>query len=386
MPAAVYPFSPFLAHPSRRAVKLNFLSGISAPALLRLAAHYAEHLDWRYAHRLAFLLCMSLFTSVVGLLEALLFGRRITRQDLHPAPLVILGHPRTGTTHLHNLLSRDKRWAFATTWQVGFPSTFILLAPFRWLLTPLLDATRPMDAVALDWDLPAEDEIATCCLSGGESPYMALVFPRSRRWWPLFDVGQAPASQAAAWEAAFLFFCRKVTFAASGGGSPKPLLLKSPVHTARIATLRRLFPDARFVYAHRHPLAVFASAAHMAETYYNFTYLQAPASAQALQHFILQQGVLLHAEYVRQRACIPAGSLAEVSFEELDQAPARALAKLYATLGLGAYAGSPVAEAVERYSDTLRGFCKNDHRVLGAELEALVRQRWAAAFAEHAYK
>ncbi len=36
----------------------------------------------------------------------------------------------------------------------------------QWLLAPLLDATRPMDAMALSLDLPAEDEIATGGLSG----------------------------------------------------------------------------------------------------------------------------------------------------------------------------------------------------------------------------
>ena len=31
------------------------------------------------------------------------------------------------------------------------------------------------------------------------------------------------------------------------------LIIKSPVHTARIPILRRLFPRATFVYLHRHP-------------------------------------------------------------------------------------------------------------------------------------
>lgn len=49
----------------------------------------------------------------------------------------------------------------------GFPSSFIAMRPLRWLLGPMLDATRPMDNMALTWQLPAEDEIATCTLTGG---------------------------------------------------------------------------------------------------------------------------------------------------------------------------------------------------------------------------
>ena len=67
-------------------------------------------------------------------------------------------------------------------------------------------------------------------------------------------------------------------------------------------------------------------------------------------------------------------------------APARALARVYRELRLGDYNASPVAAAVESYAATLRGFRKNDHRALGAGLEALVRRRWAAAFAEHGYE
>ena len=48
----------------------------------------------------------------------------------------------------------------------GFPSSFVSMARAQWLLAPLLDATRPMDAMALSLDLPAEDEIATAGLSG----------------------------------------------------------------------------------------------------------------------------------------------------------------------------------------------------------------------------
>jgi hypothetical protein len=37
-------------------------------------------------------------------------------------------------------------------------------------------------------------------------------------------------------------------------GGTKPLLIKSPVHTARVRLLLKLFPKAKFIYIHRHPL------------------------------------------------------------------------------------------------------------------------------------
>ena len=37
-----------------------------------------------------------------------------------PPPLIVLGISRSGTTHLHNLLSKDDRFAFPTTYQAIF--------------------------------------------------------------------------------------------------------------------------------------------------------------------------------------------------------------------------------------------------------------------------
>ena len=52
-------------------------------------------------------------------LRRMLYGRKVAQQPLHPEPVFILGHPRTGTTHLHNLLAMDPRFAYANTFQVG---------------------------------------------------------------------------------------------------------------------------------------------------------------------------------------------------------------------------------------------------------------------------
>ncbi len=49
-------------------------------------------------------------------------------------------------------------------------------------------------------------------------------------------------------------------------GSEKRLVIKSPVHTARVALLLKLFPDAQFIYIHRNPYEVFQSCVNMAGT------------------------------------------------------------------------------------------------------------------------
>lgn len=72
----------------------------------------------------------------------------------------------------------------AGTFQVGFPSTFLSLERFKPALAPMLDPTRPMDNMALDFDLPQEDELATNVLSGKfASLHSLLAINQAELYW-----------------------------------------------------------------------------------------------------------------------------------------------------------------------------------------------------------
>lgn len=87
---------------------------------LRLLWEHGPSLDWAlYFPRILFLTGLATANSCLATVEAVLYGGCWEQQQLHPEPVFILGHPRTGTTHLHNLLSLDGRFAFATTFQAG---------------------------------------------------------------------------------------------------------------------------------------------------------------------------------------------------------------------------------------------------------------------------
>ena len=87
---------------------------------------------------------------------------------------------------------------------------------------------------------------------------------------PYFAFGaDCPPDERERWRRSFVLFLKKVTLK----NGYKPLIIKSPVHTARIPILLDIFPKARFVYAHRNPYQVFQSSANMANTYYPFCYL-----------------------------------------------------------------------------------------------------------------
>ena len=104
---------------------------------------------------------------------------------------------------------------------------------FAWMVPD----RRPMDNMRLSFQAPQEDEFAPCLMSL-RSPYLGVSFPRREDYYARYLTFRGvPPDEVDAWKSAFLLFLRKLTFKYQ-----KPLVLKSPPHTARIRMLLELFP------------------------------------------------------------------------------------------------------------------------------------------------
>ena len=371
--------------------KNNPMCGICLGAWLRLLLRRGREVQWAsYWPRLLFVTVMAALNSALALVERALHGRRI-RDALaedwmaEHRPVFVLGHPRTGTTLLHGLLALDERqFRYCNTFCAGFPSCFLWFeAVGKALLRGVIDETRPMDNMRLDFELPQEDELATNVLSGGVSPYMPLWFMRSfRDFEPLFSFEEAAPADTAAWTSAFRLLLTKLRLRRGGGGGR--LLLKSPVHTARARLLLRLFPRAQFVYVHRNPFEVFQSACHMARTTYIYTYLATP-SDEDITEFILRQYEVLWQCYKRDRDEIlrADGRVVEIAFEDLARDPAAALEGVYRALGWEGW--EEAKAAVLRQCADLRAYERNAHAELPEDLKRVVRERWRDSFEDLGY-
>ena len=114
--------------------------------------------------------------AVAAAARAVAIGRHIERTQIKDAPIFIIGHWRSGTTLLHELLVLDGRYTYPTTYQCLAPNHFLIS---EWLVTKfkfLLPAKRPMDNMVTGWDRPQEDEFALCNM-GLPSPYLTMAFP-----------------------------------------------------------------------------------------------------------------------------------------------------------------------------------------------------------------
>ena len=356
---------------------LSPLQGATAGDWWRLFVRHRFAIDPRYWPRAMLLTLAGLSNSAFARLEEWKYGRRIDAAEVRP-PLFILGHYRSGTTHLHNLLSLDPRFAYPTLLQALYPHTFLtsgaMLAP---LMAALLTRRRPQDNMTQAAGSPAEDEFALC-VATALSPYMAWVFPRSPVTYEKYlTFREAPAEDLARWKAALVWFLKKVTLVAD-----RPLLLKSPPHTARVRLLLGLFPRARFVHVHRHPYAVFVSTRHLWRAGPATYQLQRPG-AEDIDGRIISTYTVMYEAYFEDQGLIPPGQFCEVRYEELEGEPVRVVGAIYDALGLADFV--PVQEPLEGYLRSIGGYRKNEYPELPEALRQRVAREWRRSFEEWGY-
>src|SRR5262245_27448077 len=63
--------------------------------------------------------------SGLAAIDHLLYRRRVAQVEISQSPLFILGHWRSGTTFLHELLIRDPEHTFPSTYQCFVPHHFV---------------------------------------------------------------------------------------------------------------------------------------------------------------------------------------------------------------------------------------------------------------------
>ena len=183
----------------RFSVQNNPLCAIPLVPFVKLLWYRRSYIDWQvYWFRLLFLFGMAWLQSVLGLVESVLHGAPIRETEINDRPVFILGHPRTGTTHMYNLLSLNKtEFGHCNTFMVGFPLSFVWFEKHRGILgSNILSEKRPMDNMALSWESPQEDELATNVLTSGLSPYMCITIMRGAdQFYDYFDF-QKPKVEA----------------------------------------------------------------------------------------------------------------------------------------------------------------------------------------------
>lgn len=352
----------------------NYLTGITFGKWVRLLLDNRMAISPAYFHRAAFITLASLANSGFAAMEKARFEKDIQNVEISNPPLFILGHWRSGTTLLHDLLAQDQsRFQFPNTYQVVNPLTFLTTQNMITKLLPgLVPPKRPMDNVALSFQSPQEDEFAPLLMSL-YSLYLGTSFPnRTAHYEKYLTFRDADPAEIDAWCEAFVYFCKKLSL-----NSDRSLLIKSPPHTARIRLLLRMFPDAKFVHIHRDPYRVFQSQRHFFDTAGWYTYLQRP-DLTTLDDEILKRYVAMYDAFFEDRHLIPDDRFHEIRFEDLEINPVDEIEKTYQALSLGDF--EDARPALDRYVSSLKGYQKNTFHSLEEPARSRVAVHWSRNF------
>lgn len=335
-------------------------------------------LSWRKSVRIGSITALSAINSASNLVESLLYGRRIARTRIEHPPVFILGHWRSGTTLLHNLMTLDPQFTYPNLYQTLFPQNFLLTESVVSTLTgPLIPKTRPMDNVPAGWKLPQEDEVALLLMTL-VSPYLLLAYNTDRsKTDPYLELSDIPPQELELWKRMFVYFLKKLTIKAN-----KPIVVKSPSHTYRIPLLLELFPDAKFIYIRRDPYDVYKSSVHLRRTLFHENALAVPDESRVEADALDWMEHCLR-RYEATKRLIPPQNLHELRFEDLEADPVGEMRRVYQGLSFGGW--ERVEPVVRAQLPELQSYKKNKFSSLPEDVRQRVFQRLRFAFEEYGY-
>jgi hypothetical protein len=353
---------------------LTSLYGMTLGEYVRLLRKHRFGVAPTYWPRAAFMAGMSVLNSVFYQYESRVYGRDVACAQIKP-PVFILGHWRSGTTYLHNLLATDTQFAYPNIYQVLNPHTFLSTERYSKILF-ISPKTRMMDDVSLNAGVPFEDEFATCGTL--HSPFLTWVFPHDGEQYNKYLTFRGvPEQEIAEWTSALVLFYRKLTWKYN-----RPLLLKSPPHTSRIRLLLDMFPDARFVHIYRNPYIVFQSTQRQCQVSLRTMGLQ-HLDVQHIDALIISRYKIMYDAFFEERPLIPDGRFHELSFEELEKDPVGQVRRIYDHLNVPGF--DAMQPSLQRYVDSNVNYRKNTYPELSSSLRAQIGCAWQRSFEQWGY-
>lgn len=247
------------------------------------------------------------------------------------SPLFIIGHWRSGTTLVHNTLSRDPQFGYCTTYQTVFPNLmFYGSRLFKRLAALCMPASRPSDNLSLSINQPQEEEFAISNLTHA-AYYHFWIFPKQmaelRERYLLFN--DATPEDIALFSDAV----KRTIHTALHCSGKRRFLSKNPPHTARIPILLSMFPDAKFIYIHRNKRDVIDSTRRFFRSTIDSIALQRISTAE-LNYQIERTYHALLSRYHNDKRLIPRGNLCQIEFEDFVTNPHDSTEYIYQTLSL----------------------------------------------------
>jgi hypothetical protein len=253
-------------------------------------------------------------------------------------PVIIAGLPRSGTTHMLNLIAVDDHWRSLRYWEAQEPF------PAPGQIQDGSDADPRM--IACKQQLAMQDQLMPHFKSMHE---MRVDHIEEEVFLQLFDFSTMLMDNYALstkWRDYYLAmepvpgyrFLKRALTALQWTRGPDRWILKSPQHMERLGTLVEVFPDATFVFPHRDPVSVATSLITMMA--YTARMSRDPVEPVKIAEYWADRVERMLAACVRDCDKLPAERTIHVPFHEFMADDVAMIERIYAT------AGQPMSAAV----------------------------------------
>ncbi len=247
-------------------------------------------------------------------------------------PIIVVGLPRSGTTHLVNLIAADERLRSMPLWEGQEPvpnpkdepredgvDPRYLRSEAAWqgmkMASPLIASMHPMNPDHIHEEL----ELQLPDFTSYNQEWVARV-PRWRDYYLAHDQTQHYVNLETMLKILQWFRPRD------------RWVLKCPQHLEQLGPLMKVFPDATIVVTHRDPVSVIQSAITMLTYSARMTYVS-PRPDFYLDYWTDRVRHLLEAS-VRDRHLLPEGRTTDVLFHELMSDDMGTVERIYEVAGL----------------------------------------------------
>jgi len=337
-------------------------------------------IDIRFLPKVIFITGNVILNIPLQLYEYFRYNKKIKNATVN-RPVFILGHPRSGTTYLQNVLSKDPNFAFCATYEALTPLIFLSTGKItKKILELSMPATRPQDNMKIGADMPVEEEFAMGSISDTSLTH-GYYFPKS-----LFNVfdesvifGKGRRNFSDHWKKHFDYFLKKLSYKYHG----KRLLLKSPANTGRMKEIYELYPDACFIHIHRDPYLVFQSNINLYEKILPVLSFQ-KVKNEFVEDFILYSYEKMNRKYLADLAGVPTSQVFELSYNDFVSSPLVQLEQAYKHLGLGDF--SKAKPFFEEEIEIVNNYRTNAYSSLDEKTKNIVAEKWSFMFERYAYK
>jgi omega-hydroxy-beta-dihydromenaquinone-9 sulfotransferase len=286
-------------------------------------------------------------------------------------PIFIIGHWRSGTTHLHNILCNDRRFGYTSTYQSVFPDTLIGKVGrniFRFFTSALIPGKRKGDNVTLNASYPQEEEFAlgdktSLCF------YYFWMFPTRIIDFYKSDIKFENISESKkdSWKDDYRLLIKK----ALKNTNANHYLSKNPPNTGRIRELIEMFPNAKFIHIHRNPYDVFLSTHNFFSSMLPHLQLQTIDSCWITDSIIDVYKRLMD-DFSEQKELIKQGNLVEISYNDLEKKPMALIEDIYEKLNLKGFSESKTL--FDEYLDQTKNYKKNKHVITRSVKQKLLNE------------